>query len=282
MLKRTITAVVAIAVFIPICVFSGCPFVWPAAMAILSVMAAYEMTKCVGSSKHLSILIPAYLVSFFAPMLILYAPDGYFRVFALYVGYMIWTFAADVFSRGKIDYEVSAASFMGVFYTSAAFMCLTVLRLFGSYRYLLVFIGPWVSDTFAYLVGRAFGKHKLIPEVSPKKTVEGAVGGVVFAALGYALYGWIILRFFPADARMTLSGGKVSLLVMALAGAVVAVISQIGDLAMSVVKRRYGIKDYGWIFPGHGGVLDRFDSVLMTAPVLLILSNIPAVSGYLV
>ena len=132
------------------------------------------------------------------------------------------------------------------------------------------------------LVGRAIGKHKLIPEVSPKKTVEGAVGGVVFAALGYALYGWIVLRFFPADARMTLSGGKVSLPVMALAGAVVAVISQIGDLAMSVIKRRYGVKDYGRIFPGHGGVLDRFDSVLLTAPVLMILSQIPAVSAYLV
>ena len=81
---------------------------------------------------------------------------------------------------------------------------------------------------------------------------------------------------------MTLSGGKVSLPVMALAGAVVAVISQIGDLAMSVIKRRYGVKDYGRIFPGHGGVLDRFDSVLLTAPVLMILSQIPAVSAYLV
>ena len=282
MLKRTITAIVAIAVFIPVCVFSGYAFVWQGAMTVLSVLSAYEMTKCVGASKHLSLLIPAYLVSFLAPMMILHVPDLYFWIFALYVGYMIWTFAADVISRGKIDFEVSAASFAGVFYTSSAFFCLTVLRTYGAYRYLLVFIGPWVSDTFAYLVGRAIGKHKLIPEVSPKKTVEGAVGGVVFAALAYVLYGWIILRFFPADLRQTLSGGKVSLLVMALAGAVVAVISQIGDLAMSVVKRRYGIKDYGRIFPGHGGVLDRFDSVLMTAPVLLILSNIPAVSGYLV
>ncbi|MBE6724740.1 MAG: phosphatidate cytidylyltransferase [Ruminococcaceae bacterium] len=282
MLKRTITAVVAIAIFIPVCVFSKYLIVWQGAMTVLSVMAAYEMTKCVGASKHVSLLIPAYAVSLLAPMLVLHVSDLFLWVFALYVGYMIWTFAADVFSRGKIDFEVSAASFMGVFYTSSAFMCLTLLRGFGSYRYLLVFIGPWVSDTFAYLTGRAIGRHKLIPEVSPKKTVEGAVGGVVFAAFAYALYGWIVLRFFPAEARQVMSGNKVSLLVMALAGAVVAVISQIGDLAMSVVKRRYGVKDYGWIFPGHGGVLDRFDSVLMTAPVLMVLSQIPAVSAYLV
>ena len=282
MLKRTITAVVAIAIFIPVCVFSIFILVWAAAMTVLSVVAAYEMTKCVGASKHVSLLIPAYAVSTLAPFLTVRNSWDISPVLALYFLYLIWTFAADVFSRGKIDFEVSAASFTGVFYTSAAFMCLTALRLYGPYRYLLAFIGPWVSDTFAYLVGRAFGKHKLIPEVSPKKTVEGAVGGVVFAALGYVLYGWIILRFFPADVRTTLSGGKVSLLVMALSGAVVAVISQIGDLAMSVIKRRYGVKDYGFIFPGHGGVLDRFDSVLLTAPVLVILSQIPAVSAYLV
>ena len=165
---------------------------------------------------------------------------------------------------------------MGIFYTSFAFACLVWLRATtGPYRYLLVFIGPWVSDTFAYLTGRAIGRHKLIPEVSPKKTVEGAVGGVVFAALAFVLCGWIVKRFFAPSL-------SVNLLVMALSGAVVAVVSQIGDLAMSVIKRRYGIKDYGNLFPGHGGVLDRFDSVLLTAPVLVMLSQIPALSAYLV
>ena len=183
---------------------------------------------------------------------------------------------ADVFSRGKIDYEVSAASFMGIFYTSFAFACLVWLRATtGPYRYLLVFIGPWVSDTFAYLTGRAIGRHKLIPEVSPKKTVEGAVGGIVFAALAFVLYGWIIKRFFAPSI-------DVNPLFMALSGVIVAVVSQIGDLAMSVIKRRYGIKDYGNLFPGHGGVLDRFDSVLLTAPVVVMLSQIPALSAYLV
>ncbi|MBO6052771.1 MAG: phosphatidate cytidylyltransferase [Clostridia bacterium] len=275
MLKRTITAVVAVAIFIPVCRFSGTA-VWPAAMTILSLVASYEMTKCVGALAHPSLAVPAFLTAAILPWAA-YVPgsDGFSLLLPVCGCYLIWTFAADVFSRGKIDFEVSAASFTGIFYTATSFAFLVLLRAFGPYRYLLVFIGPWVSDTFAYLVGRAIGKHKLIPEVSPKKTVEGAVGGVVFAALAFVLYGWIVERFFAPDK-------DVSLWIMALAGAVVAVISQIGDLAMSVIKRRYGIKDYGFLFPGHGGVLDRFDSVLLTAPVLLFLSQIPALSATLV
>ena len=276
MLKRVITAIVAIAIFIPVCWFSD-TFVWPVAVSILSVIAAYEMTKCVGASKHVSLLIPAFLTAFLIPWVVQRFPSNpWAGLLGIYVAFLLWTFTADVFSRGKIDYAVSAASFMGVFYASFAFSCLIWLRAnTGSYRYLLVFIGPWVSDTFAYLTGRAIGKHKLIPEVSPKKTVEGAVGGVVFAALAFVLYGWILRRFFTP-------GSSVDLLVMGGAGALIAVISQIGDLAMSVIKRRYGVKDFGRIFPGHGGVLDRFDSVLLTAPVLVILSQIPAVSALLV
>lgn len=273
MLKRTVTAVVAVAIFIPVCVFSG-TVVWPLAMTVLSVMAAYEMTKCVGAGKHLSLLIPAYIVAAVMPItfqwLNRYGEGGYSRIVWLCTLYLILTFAADVFSRGKIDFTTSAASFMGVFYTSFAFTCLVYLRNFGSYFYLLVFIGPWTSDTFAYLVGRLLGKHKLIPEVSPKKTVEGSVGGILFAALAYVIFTFIIKTFFD-------SGTHPDYLAMAAAGAIVSVISQIGDLAMSVIKRRYDVKDYGWIFPGHGGVLDRFDSVLMSAPVLLFLAQIPAV-----
>ena len=279
MLKRILTAIVAVAVFIPICWFSDRFAVWPVAMTILSVVAAWEMTKCVGASKHISLLIPAFLTAIFVPCTVWRFPfphNMWEGVFAVDAAYLLWTFTADVFSRGKIDYEVSAASFMGIFYTSFAFACLVWLRATtGPYRYLLVFIGPWVSDTFAYLTGRAIGKHKLIPEVSPKKTVEGAVGGIVFAALAFVLYGWIIKRFFAPSI-------DVNPLFMALSGVIVAVVSQIGDLAMSVIKRRYGIKDYGNLFPGHGGVLDRFDSVLLTAPVLVILSQIPALSAYLV
>lgn len=271
MLKRTITAIVAIAVFFPFLYFSD-TFMLPLAMSILGLAAAYEMVGCVGLRKNVWIAVPSYLLAIVLPQISLMTDEPLPVVFFVCMIYMIFVFAATVFSRGKLDFTVAAAAFTGVFYVTVAFTSIVWLRGIGKYFYLLVFIGPWVSDTFAYLCGRLFGKHKLIPEVSPKKTVEGAIGGIVFAAISYVIYAMIVSIMNDCTLES-------DYLVMALAGALVSVISQIGDLIASVIKRRFGIKDYGWIFPGHGGVLDRFDSVLLTAPVLYILSQIPALAS---
>ena len=135
------------------------------------------------------------------------------------------------------------------------------------YFILLVLCFAWGGDTCAYFAGRAFGKHKLCPKVSPKKTVEGAVGGV----LGTMLFGVIITVAYSVIAdrteAFTQSNIGVSMyLIIALLGVVAAVLGIYGDLFASVVKRQCGIKDYGTIFPGHGGILDRFDSVMFIAP----------------
>ena len=132
---------------------------------------------------------------------------------------------------------------------------------------LLILCFAWGGDTCAYFAGRAFGKHKLCPKVSPKKTVEGAVGGV----LGTMLFGVIITVAYSVIAdrteAFTQSNIGVSMyLIIALLGVVAAVLGIYGDLFASVVKRQCGIKDYGTIFPGHGGILDRFDSVMFIAP----------------
>lgn len=274
MLKRTVTAICAIAIFIPICWFSD-TFIWPVAMAILSGIATYEMLGCVGMKKSVGIAAPSYLIGVILPLLPLFTDESTISLaFACCIVYLICVFTATVFSRGKIDFMNAASAFMGVFYVAVSFTCLVLLRETGKYFYLLVFIGSWTSDTFAYLCGRLFGKHKLIPEVSPKKTVEGSIGGILFAALAFVLYAVIIRNFFDSAAAP-------NMLILACAGAIVSVISQIGDLSASVIKRRFDVKDYGWIFPGHGGVLDRFDSVLLTAPVLYIISQIPVFSGIL-
>jgi phosphatidate cytidylyltransferase len=122
----------------------------------------------------------------------------------------------------------------------------------GKYIYLLIFIGAWITDIFAYFTGVFFGKHKLIEDVSPKKTIEGSIGGTLFCALSFVAFGLVVDYFFNMDSNI---------IFLALSGIIIAIISQIGDLIMSVVKRHYGIKDFGKIFPGHGGVLDRFDSI---------------------
>ena len=109
------------------------------------------------------------------------------------------------------------------------------------------------------LLGRG-GKHKLIPDVSPKKTVEGAIGGVVFCVLAMVVFGLVVNNIK--------SGLRANYLMLIVGGLLASVVSQVGDLCMSVIKRNYGIKDYGKLFPGHGGVLDRFDSVLAVSIVL--------------
>ncbi|MBR6676258.1 MAG: CDP-archaeol synthase [Clostridia bacterium] len=119
-----------------------------------------------------------------------------------------------------------------------------------------------MTDTFAYFCGRLFGRHKLIPSVSPKKTIEGSIGGIIFCIIGCVVYrlvlGQMNVESLPA------------IWIFAVLGLLVSIVSQIGDLIFSLIKRRYGIKDYGILFPGHGGVLDRFDSVIATAPLILI------------
>ncbi len=129
----------------------------------------------------------------------------------------------------------------------------------GLTEVLLVVISSWICDTFAYFTGRAFGKHKLAPLLSPKKSVEGAVGGTLFSILFGALLAFI-------------TGGSIG--VYAAVAGMGAVVSQFGDLFASGIKRNQGIKDFGNVIPGHGGILDRFDSVIITAPVIYVLCNI--------
>lgn len=275
MLKRTITAVCAIIIFIPICWFSD-TFIYPAAMSFLSLASAYEMLGCVGMRRSPAVAIPSYLFGIILPILPMLTDESTVPLASAgCVIYLICIFTATIFSRGKLDYAVSASTFTGVFYTAVSFTCIVLLREVSDYFYLLVFIGAWTSDTFAYLCGRLFGKHKLIPEVSPKKTVEGSIGGMIFAGAAFVIYAVIITSFFDTSANP-------NYILLAVSGVVVSGISQIGDLAASVIKRRFDIKDYGWIFPGHGGVLDRFDSVLLTAPVLYIISQIPAFAEFLI
>ena len=271
MKKRIITAVIAIALFIPVCIFSD-TYVLPAAFALLSAVAVWEIWHCVHTAASVGspfLYLPFYLLAVVGPFLPMCISDWQTAYLVLFAGNfvaLLYVFVVAVFSRGKFPPEHLFLIFTMCLYVNLSLSTVVFLRRMnqGEYLYLLAFIGPWVSDTFAYFCGRAFGKHKLIPEVSPKKTVEGSIGGIVFAALAFVLTGFIVGKCDPAVAP--------SYVVLAIAGAVISVISQVGDLIASVVKRRYGIKDYGWLLPGHGGVLDRFDSVLAALPVLFLLS----------
>ena len=128
----------------------------------------------------------------------------------------------------------------------------------------MVYVSSWGSDTCAYAVGRLFGKHKLAPDLSPKKSVEGSIGGILGSALIGVIFGLIMSNFTGKSENL--------IIIFAVIGGLGSVISQIGDLAASGIKRNYDIKDYGHIIPGHGGILDRYDSIIITAPIVYFLS----------
>ena len=272
MKTRIITAVIAICLLVPILIFSETPAL-PIMLSLCSVIAIYEMMACIGQKKSLVLTVPLYLYAAGFPFLLRYAADpALVRQVTVVVCLVtsLYFFAVLTFSHGKYKLADIAIAFMTAFYIIAGFNAILFLHDYepsGRYVYLAVFIGAWVTDTFAYFCGMLFGrggKHKLIPDVSPKKTVEGSIGGIVFCILAMVIFGIIINSI--ADLRA-------NYIVLIGAGLLASIVSQIGDLCMSVIKRTYGIKDYGKLFPGHGGVLDRFDSVLAVAIVLAALCS---------
>ncbi len=256
MLKRILTAVVALCIFVPVLWFSD-TIVFPIAIAILSGVACYEVFCCIGQIKNYALSIPVILVSTALPIVARYAATYVVTVFLALFCYIT---VCSVIGYKKADVAKIGFVFYEVFAVSVGFTLLVMSRDLAPVTYLLVFICAWMTDTFAYFTGYFFGRHKLCPEISPKKTVEGAVGGIVGAVFGAVVLGII------ADSQDIL---KVALIAIPL-----SVLGQIGDLAASLTKRYFGIKDYGNIFPGHGGVLDRFDSILPITVTLYILLGV--------
>ena len=176
------------------------------------------------------------------------------------ISFMMFMFVY-VFTYPKFKAEQVMPAFFGVVYVAVmlSFIYLTRNLPDGKFLVWLIFLCSWGCDTCAYCVGMLIGRHKMAPILSPKKSVEGGVGGVAGAALLGAIYA-------------AATGGRI--VEYALICAVGALISMVGDLAASAIKRNQGIKDYGKLIPGHGGILDRFDSVIFTAPAIYFLAKL--------
>lgn len=160
-----------------------------------------------------------------------------------------------------------------IFYISFPLFCLDLAMLFLPHGWFYMIIGlfaPWATDTFAYFTGVAIGKHKIVPHISPKKTWEGCIGGALFCAVAVMLYSCFVIYKLENIQMGVVSYG----IFMFLLGLLISIMSQLGDWFCSVIKRRTGIKDFGNIFPGHGGMLDRFDSAFFTIPTALLLAII--------
>ena len=235
----------------------------------ISMVGFLELTRACGVRKDqkpntleivgLAAITCYYLVTYFVQ-------DASYAVMVILLA-MIAMMSVYVFGFPKYHANQVMDAYFSLIYAPVmlSFVLLTRQLDDGIYLVWMIFISSWISDTFAYLAGVMLGRHKLAPVLSPKKSVEGSVGGIVGAALFGALFGAYL------DSSL---GQEQYVMILAVVGGVGSVISQVGDLAASAVKRNHEIKDYGNLIPGHGGIMDRFDSVIFTAPITYFLITI--------
>lgn len=245
-----------------------------AVLCLISIIAYRELTKACGlrhtNGKINALDIMGVIVTIvYYVLLAISLRWGIAKVYPTVMIAVMVTFLAFlfvyVFAFPRYQANQVMAAMFSFLYAPMMLSFIYLLRQgFAQGRYLVwfVFLSSWGSDTCAYAVGVLIGKHKMTPKLSPKKSVEGAVGGVVGAALLFVLYTRLVINVY--------TDMNLSLAVAALLGAVGAMVSMVGDLAASAVKRDHDIKDYGKLIPGHGGIMDRFDSVIVTAPIIFI------------
>ena len=247
---RLISGIVLVLIaLLTICTGNIVLFMTLLAVSLIGTQELYKAMKV--REEHFTLLeIAGYIGIIGYYLCLLLAPE--YQLMEL-IGALVLLMFVYVFTFPKYHAEQIMAAMFGIIYVGVMLSFIYQTRCLdgGAYHVWLIFISSWGCDTCAYWVGIMMGKHQMTPELSPKKTKEGAVGGILGAALLGAIYGAV-------------TGGTVW--AYALICAVGGMISMIGDLSASAIKRNQGIKDYGDLIPGHGGILDRFDSVIFTAP----------------
>ncbi len=259
MAKRLITSVIGIAILVGVLATNNM-FVLNIAIAIIALLGlsefygalkkkSYKPIEVVGSLSVLPILGIGYLEPEVLKIILF---------FILPVAVFILFFKS-IYSKLKHNIVDISLTIMGIIYVPFLFSFIPLTRSLenGAYYIWYILAGAWVTDTFAYLVGVKFGKHKF-SEISPKKSIEGSIGGILGCMLFFAIYSYFL----------TTKGIDLNVTAMTIAGFFVSIISQIGDLAASSIKRFCDVKDYSNLMPGHGGILDRFDSIIMIAPFI--------------
>lgn len=245
------------------------------AIALISAAGVWELLHAASCTKASKSICAFALVFAAAIPFLSYVYATRLLVLICY-GYILALFITLLRTHNRLHVRDMAMAFM--FSLTVPFSLVTLIYMrdyygvwIGLFYALLTFGSAWLSDTGAYFAGRLFGKHKLAPHISPKKTVEGAIGGAVFSMITVPLVLWIyslIATHLLGAPQFTIRYLPLVLLMPILSG-----LSILGDLSASIIKRQYQVKDFGSIMPGHGGVMDRFDSVLMVAPMVYIISR---------
>ncbi len=253
MKQRIISAFFGVIVFIAVLLCNETVF--NVALVLVMGMAIFEITNAVGLKNHKLMTV----ASLIYPVIVVFLNDITAK-FALLV-YLLLLLVIMLFDRDKYSFVDACMFFTATVLISHAFVYTSFVREmeYGVLNLLIIFIGCWITDTCAYFTGVFIGKHKLAPVISPKKTIEGSIGGIVGVSVILATYTYIASNIMGIDGNVARA---------AVIGVICGVISQFGDLCASIIKREHNIKDFGNLMPGHGGVMDRFDSMIFVAPVV--------------
>lgn len=234
------------------------------AVGIMILGGLYEFFNAVGYTVDKKILVAISYIFSVSAILCMFFVKSWSNpaIIGIIAVYIIALLVYMVLNHGKVSFDNVAVAILGTCYVTLFPINIYMLRLDDAYGKLYIwlpFIIAWLTDTLAYFAGCFFGKHKLIPSVSPKKTIEGSIGGIFGAVLIMGVYMYAAQMFFDKTPNY---------LVGILCAVVLSVLAQFGDLVASCIKREHNIKDFGSLVPGHGGILDRFDSVIFIAPVV--------------
>lgn len=258
---RFLSSVIVLATAMAVVILGG--NVLFAAVLIISLIGMMELYRIVKINRNLPGIL-GYAAGVVFYFLIYFQIQKYQML--LFTIFLILLMFVYVFKFPKYKTEQITISYFGLFYVAIMLSYIYQVRILdhGNLIVWLIFIGAWGSDTSAYCVGMLLGKHKIAPVLSPKKSLEGCIGGVAGSALLALLYA-LIFRNYITDVSHPL-------IAFTVIGAASSIISQVADLAASAIKRNHDIKDYGNLIPGHGGILDRFDSIIFTAPIVYYLA----------
>lgn len=265
MRTRIISAAVAMALLAVVLYFHD-TLLFNVCVSLIAALMVYELFKALKLGKEYVFESASLALVMITPIL-----ADYLNINSRQVIYLSMTFAYIVIyaltalsHHSNLDMGDCSLAGLYTIVIAAAMSSLVVIESssdeHGIELLILTFLGAWFADTGAYFAGTFFGKHKLCPEISPKKTVEGLAGGIISNALAFMLFGLIVSSYSDL--------AEPKYFVLAVLGVVCSLLGLVGDLFASLIKRRQGIKDYGNIMPGHGGALDRFDSVLFVAPFM--------------
>ncbi len=258
-----VLVIIALATFI----FGG-PALW-GLLLVISMIAFLELTRATGvrkEDKKVTAFEMVGIIGIMAYYSSLYWGNDYTLSFMSIIGTFLACMFVYVITFPKYSSEQAMATFFSFIYAPImlSFLFQTRELHYGKYLVWLILISSWGCDTCAYVVGMLIGKKKIFPILSPKKSLEGCIGGVLGAALIGGLFVHFVVEQVVVEQTITW--------VAAFICAVGAIFSQMGDLAASAIKRNHNIKDYGKVIPGHGGIMDRFDSVIVTAPMIYFLA----------